>query len=140
MEFLVFGLAMLKTPLPLHTGFLTKKTKENILTWDVTFLQKSNSEYTQVEKPVVVTASYEGSNKEEEFEIVHIVNNINSLNIVSSSNSVSNEEDFDNIKDNFFDEDVNDQLKISPQTTVIARFVQAMKSSKHCITMMPTKS
>ena len=42
------------------------KTKKIILIWDVTFLQKSYSEYTQVDKPVVVTTSYEKSNEEEE--------------------------------------------------------------------------
>ena len=29
------------------------KTKKNILTWDVTFLQKSYSKYTHVDKPVL---------------------------------------------------------------------------------------
>ena len=41
------------------------KTKKIILTQDVTFLQLSYVVYTQVEKPVVATASYEGSDKEE---------------------------------------------------------------------------
>ena len=42
----------------------------------MTFLQKSYSEYTKVEKPVVVTTSYEGSNNEEELEIVSVIINI----------------------------------------------------------------
>ena len=43
-----------------------RKTKKNFLTRDVTFLQKSYSEYTKVEKPAVLTMSYEGSDEEEE--------------------------------------------------------------------------
>ena len=90
------------------------KTKKIILTQDVTFLPKSYGEYTQVEKPVVVTTSYEGSNKEEEFKMVPVVSNNNSINIVSNSDSDLSEEDFENNEDNFFNEDVNDQVKISP--------------------------
>ena len=84
------------------------------MTRDVTFLQESYGEYTQVEKPMVVTTSYDGLDEEEELETVSIVNNNNSVNTVSDSNSDSSEEDFKNSKDNFFDEDVNDQVKISP--------------------------
>ena len=62
-----------------------------ILTWDVTFLQKSYGEYTKVEKSVLVTMSYEGSNDEEEHKTIPIVNNTN-VNIVSETNS------YDNIK------------------------------------------
>ena len=36
------------------------KTKKIILTRDVTFLQKSYGEYSQVDKPMVVTTCYEG--------------------------------------------------------------------------------
>ena len=87
----------------------------------MTFLQKPYCEYTQVEKPVVVTTSYEGFDKEEELEMVPLVNINNSINIVSDSDSDSSEEDFKNSEDNFFDKDVNDQLKISPHTTVNAK-------------------
>ena len=37
------------------------KTKCIILTHDVTFLNKSYGEYSKVEKPVILTTSYEGS-------------------------------------------------------------------------------
>ena len=76
----------------------------------MTFLQKSCGEYTQVEKPVVVTTSYEGSDEEEELKMVPVVNNNNSVNIVSDSNSDLSDEDFENSKDNFFNEDVDDQV------------------------------
>ena len=51
------------------------KIKKIILTWDVSFLQKSFNEYTKVEKPVVVTMSYEGLNKKEELQMVPVVIN-----------------------------------------------------------------
>ena len=35
---------------------------------DVTFLQKSYNEYSKVEKPILVTTSYEGLDNEEELE------------------------------------------------------------------------
>ena len=42
------------------------KTKKIIFTQYVNCLQKSYGEYTKVEKPVMVTTSYEGSDEEEE--------------------------------------------------------------------------
>ena len=39
----------------------------------MSFLQKSNSEYAKIEKPVVVTNSYEGLDKEEDVETVMII-------------------------------------------------------------------
>ena len=98
-----------------------------ILTWDVTFLENSYSEYTQVEKPVIMTTSYEGSDKEEEPEMAPVVNNNNSIKIVSDSDYDLSEEDFKNSKDNFFHKDVNAQVKISPQTAINAKVVWAMK-------------
>ena len=77
------------------------KMKKIILTWDVTFLQKSYGEYTQVEKPVVVTTSYEGSDMEEELKKVPVVNNNNSINIVSDSNSDLSDDDFKTAKTTF---------------------------------------
>ena len=50
-------------------------------------------------------------------------NNNNSINILSDSDSDLSGEEFKNSKDNFFDEDVDDQVKISPQTTVNAKVV-----------------
>ena len=37
------------------------------------------------------------------------------------SYSGSSEEDFKNNKDNFFDKDINNQVKVSPQTNVNAK-------------------
>ena len=59
-------------------------------TWDLTFLQKSYSEYTKVEKPVLVTTSYEGLNDEEEFEMFPIVDNNVIVHIVIDSASLDN--------------------------------------------------
>ena len=63
------------------------KTKKIILTRDVTFLYKSYSEYTKVEKPVVVTTSYCGSDEEEELEMVPVVINNNNVNIFNNLDS-----------------------------------------------------
>ena len=89
----------------------------------MTFLQKSYGEYTNVEKPVVWITSYEGSDEEVKLKIVLIENNNNNVNIVSSSDSDSSNEDFENNKENFFDEDISDQVKASPKTTVNAKVV-----------------
>ena len=53
----------------------------------MSFLQKSYSEYTKVDKPVVVTKSYEGSENEEEELTVPLVINNNNVNAVSDSNT-----------------------------------------------------
>ena len=126
MELPVFWLAMLKTILPVHTGFSTQKLKKN-LTRDVTFLQKSQGEYTKVDKPLVVNTSYEGLDKEEELKRVPVVVNNNNVNIVSDSDTNSSEEDFENNDDNFFDEDIDDQVKVTPKTAINSKVVQAMK-------------
>ena len=72
---------------PTHTYcILNPKTKKIILTKDVTFLQKSYRDYSKVEKPVLVTTSYEGYNEEEELETVPVMDNYNNnYNIVSDS-------------------------------------------------------
>ena len=98
------------------------KAKKIILTRDMTFLQKFYCEYTQVEKPVVVTSSYEGSDEEEKLKRVSLVSNNDSLDIVSDSNSDSSDEDFKNNEDNFFDKK-NDQVKITLQTIINPKVV-----------------
>ena len=104
------------------------KTKKIILTQDVTFLQKSYGEYTKVEKPAFLTMCYEGSDDQEELETVPVENNNNNnVNVVSDSDSDSSDEDFKSIKENLFDDDIEDQVKASPGTTVNAKVAQAMK-------------
>ena len=113
----------------------------------MTFVQKYYNEYTKIEKHVVVTTSYEGLDKEEELEMVPTDNNVN---VVSSSKSNSSKEDFKNSK--FFDEDINDQVIATPQTTINKKVVQAVKklqasyydnatksSSKQCKKKVPPK-
>ena len=63
------------------------KTKKIILTWDVTFLQKSCGEYSKVEQHVIVTMSYEGSDDEQKHKTVPVIDNNNKVNIVSDSDS-----------------------------------------------------
>ena len=67
------------------------KTKKIILTWEVTFLQKTCSEYSKVEKPVLVTKSNEGLDDEKELETVPITNNNdNNSNLHSDSDIDAN--------------------------------------------------
>ena len=115
------------------------KTKRIILTRDVTFLNKSYSEYNKVEKPVNLNTSYEGSDNEEELEIVPVDNNNNDVNVVSDSNSESSDEDLKNNDKNIFDEDVNNHVIASPKTTINAKVIHAMKSFKLLTMMMPTR-
>ena len=103
------------------------KFKKIILTWNVTFLQKSYGKYTKVDKPVVVTTSYEGLNEEEELKTVTLVIHNNNVNVVSDSNTDSSNDDFKNDDKNFFDEDIDDQVKATPQTTINSKVVRAMK-------------
>ena len=93
----------------------------------MTFLQKSYGEYAKVEKPAALTTSYEGLDEEEEPEMVPVLINNSNINVVSDSDRDPSEEDFKNNKDNFFDEDINDQVKVSPQTTINAKVVWAMR-------------
>ena len=69
------------------------KTKQIILTQDMTFLHKSYGEYSKVEKPVLVTTSYEGLDDEEKLEKVPIIssnNNNNNSNFTDSENNIDN--------------------------------------------------
>ena len=70
-----------------------------------------------------MTTSYEGSDDEEELETVPVENNNNNVHVVNDSDSDSSDEDFESNKENFFDEDIDDQVKASPKTTVNAKVV-----------------
>ena len=66
----------------------------------MTSWQKSYGEYNEIKKPALVTSSYEWSDSEEELEMVPVVNqNNNSYNLVSDSNSGSNNKE---AKENLF--------------------------------------
>ena len=103
------------------------KTKKIILTWDMTFLQKSYSEYSKVEKPVLVTLSFEGSDEEDELKTFPIISQTNKNNhLVSNSNSDSDGKNQENI----FNEDIGKEVKVTPNTTFNAKVVHAMKKLK----------
>ena len=88
----------------------------------MTFLQKSYVDYNKVEKPVLVTISYEGSNDEEELEMVLVINgNNNNYNIVGDSKS-NNE-----VQKNSFDDNINEDIKVTLKTTINAKVVWVMK-------------
>ena len=93
----------------------------------MTFLQKSYGEYAKVEKPAALTTSYEGLDEEEEPKGGTWNGSCSNVNVVRYSDSDSSEEDFKYKKGNLFDEDINDQVKVSPQTTVTAKVVWALK-------------
>ena len=77
------------------------------------FLQKSYSEYSKVEKPVLVTMSYDGSDEEEELKMVPIViQNNNNYNVVSDLDNGSNDEN----KETLLDENINEEVKMTPTT------------------------
>ena len=116
------------------------KTKGIILIRDVTFLNKSYDEYHKVEKPVILTTSHEGSDEEEEFEIISKNNNNSDVNIISDSNSDSSDDDLENNKENFFDEDVDDQVIALSKTMINTKVIRVMKCSKLHTMMMPTRS
>ena len=106
------------------------KTKKIISTRDMTFLQKSYGEYSKVKKPVLVTMSYEGLDEEEELKMVPIINNNNNNNnIVSASDS---DTDIENDNKNVFDEDIDDEVKVTSKTTINAKVVWAMKNLQLC--------
>ena len=105
------------------------KTKRIILTRDVTFLNKSYSEFYKVENPVILTMSYEGSDGEEELEIASKNNNNSDVNIVSDSNSVSSDDDLENNEEIFFNDDVNEQVTALPTTPINSKLIQAMKKN-----------
>ena len=94
------------------------KTKKIILTQDVTFLQKFYIEYTKVEKPVLVTMSYEGLNDEEELKMVSIVNENNNVNKIT---------DIKNDNENVFNKDIDNKVEVTPKTTINAKVTHAMK-------------
>ena len=58
-----------------------------------------------------------------------VVINNNNINVVSDSNTDSSEEDFQNDDKTFFYDDVDTQVKATPQTTINAKVVQAMKNA-----------
>ena len=66
------------------------------------------------------------------------MNNKN-VNVVSDSNTDSSKEDFKNDDENLFDEDINDQVKAIPQTTINTKVVWANEISKLHMMMMPTQ-
>ena len=84
------------------------------------------SEYSKVEKPVVLNTSYEGSDDEEERKIVP-VDNKNNVNVVRDSDIDSSDKDSKNNEGHIFDEDINDQVIASFKTTVNAKVIWAMK-------------
>ena len=53
----------------------------------MTFLQKLYSEYTKIEKPILVITSYEGLDDDEELKMIPIVNNNNNIDVVSDFDS-----------------------------------------------------
>ena len=81
------------------------KTKKVILTKDMTFLQKSYSEWNKVKKPLMVPTSYDDDDDDDEEEVKMAPENNQNNN--HYDNVVSNSESDD--KENIFDKDVNNE-------------------------------
>ena len=62
--------------------------------------------------------------------MVPVVHNYNNVNIFSDYNSDESKDDIENNEDKFFDEDIDDQVKATPQTTIKTKVVGAMKKLK----------
>ena len=62
---------------PTNTYWVFNPKTKNILTSNVTFLQKSYGDYSKVENPVLVIMSYDRSDDEEELKTVPIISKIN---------------------------------------------------------------
>ena len=99
------------------------KTKTNIFIKDVTFLQKSYGDFSKVEKPVLVTRSYEGLDDEEKLEMIPVINqnSYSYYNVISNSKSKRHDEVM------LFDKDFDVDIEINPKTTVNAKVVCGMK-------------
>ena len=97
------------------------KTKRIILTRDVTFLKKSYGAYNKL-----WGVWWWGGTR----NIFPVDNKNNYKNVVSDSDIASNDDDFENNEENFFDKDINDQLIASPKTTINAKVIQAMNKLK----------
>ena len=87
----------------------------------MTFLNKSYGEYSKVKKHVILTTSYEGSDNEEEPEIVPVEYNNNGVNMVSNSNNDLSNDDHKNEQEIFFDEEVDDKVISTPKPTLNAK-------------------
>ena len=59
--------------------------------------------------------SYEGLDDMEELQKVLVVINNNNVNVVSDSKNDSSKDDFENDNDNFFDENIHNQVKATPK-------------------------
>ena len=110
------------------------KTKNRMIK-DLTFLNESYGEWSKVDKPMLVSMNYEVSNGNKAVKIVlaHNENNDNCYNLVS--NSESDKES----KENFLEGQVEDELEVTPKTTLNPKVVYAIKNYKLCITKMLIK-
>ena len=72
---------------------------------------------------MILTTSYEGSDDEDEPEIVSVDNNNEGINIVSHSDSDLSDDDLETNEENIFDEDIIDQVIASPKTTTNAKVI-----------------
>ena len=60
--------------------------------------------------------------------MVWVINNNNSnVNIVSDSDSDDNDDEIKNNDDNFFEKNIDDPVKMTPQTIINAKVVKEMK-------------
>ena len=114
------GMVLLKITQLLPTICTTPR--KNSLIKDVTFLNKSYGEWSKVEKPVLIPKNYDGLDDEEEIKMASTNKDNNNGNILRDS------ENDDEAKKNFFEEWVNDEIKVTPKTTLNPKMVCAVKN------------
>ena len=76
------------------------------------WLSTSYGEYSKVEKPVLVTTSYEKSDDKEGLKAVPIISNNNNNNLGTDSNSVI---DIKSNNKKAFHEDIDNEVKATPK-------------------------
>ena len=83
----------------------------------MTFLQKPYRDYSKVEKFVLVTKSYEESDKKAELELVPIINqHNNNFNVVVDAKT----ESYDESEEHFFNKNIDKEVEGAPKTTINA--------------------
>ena len=98
-------------PTSTYQVFKPKKNKI-ILMQDMSFLQKSYSDYSKFEKICLGYYKFWGSDVEEELKMMTTVSqNSKNSHVVSNSNSDINDEN----QENFFDEDIDKKRKQTPR-------------------------
>ena len=101
--------------------YITPRQKNN-LTKDMIFLHTSYNKWNKVEKPVMLPLTFEGSDDDEEVEMVPTnINNYINCNVVSDSESD------DEVKENLFEE-IDDKIEVTLMAKLNPKVVLNMEN------------